>query len=72
MRDNLGSPALLAEQAFQQMGCARHVPVRDGQFQVCDAGVEVILEACHRGRQFAAPGLLELLGGQPSQRGTGA
>ena len=43
--DDLEAPALLDEQALEQVGCADRAAVRDGHAQVCDAGFEVVLSA---------------------------
>jgi hypothetical protein len=51
IRDNLQPPALLDEETFEQIGCARRAAMRNGQPKMRDAGLEVIVEAGDRGRQ---------------------
>ena len=45
MRDDLGAPALLAEHALEQVGGADRAPMSDGQLEVRNARLEVVLEA---------------------------
>ena len=67
VRNDLRSPALLAEESLEQIGRARDSAMSDRHPQMRDAGVEVVLEARHGRRKFTLPGLHELRGRQPRQ-----
>src|SRR5438270_8938186 len=53
MGNDLGSPALLAEDPLEHVGGARCAPMRNRKLQVRDAGVEVVEEARRRARIVA-------------------
>ena len=53
--DHLQASPLLAEQPLQQVGGADRLAVSHRHPQMRDAGLEVILEAGHRGRELVLP-----------------
>jgi hypothetical protein len=50
VRNDLGTPARLAEEPLEHVRRARRAPVRNRQLQVRDTGVEVIEKAARRAR----------------------
>ncbi len=49
--NDLQAPALLDEQPFQQVGRSRNAPIGDGQTQMGDARLEIVLKAGERARR---------------------
>src|SRR5258708_1397234 len=71
MRDDLGAPAGLAEQALEQIGGANHPAMAKREAQMRDARLEVVVETCHRRRQVFVIGMGNVVAQQARQRWRG-
>jgi hypothetical protein len=64
VRDDLRPPALLEEEALEEIRSPDHLAVAEREAQMRDAGFEVVLEALDHRRQVAPVGLHEVLAQQ--------